>query len=106
MKKKNRYRQNMKWRARTTAKILQAKQAVYKEILALQQRKDSVAHMPELITAKEVQALFAIAHSTYYRWIKAGWLTPALVGGRHYYRKAEIIALLEKRRYRNRGGFG
>ncbi|MBD1431779.1 helix-turn-helix domain-containing protein [Sphingobacterium sp. DN00404] len=102
MKKSKEY---MKWRARTVAKILLTKHAVYKKVLTLLRKQLAAEEEIQLLSAKDVQTLFTIGHSTYYRWIKSGRLTPTIVNGRHYYRKEEIIALLEKRRYRNRGGF-
>ncbi|MBD1423745.1 helix-turn-helix domain-containing protein [Sphingobacterium chuzhouense] len=103
VRKRNR-KEYMKWRARTIAKILLAKKSVYKEILALLRKSASKEEDTPLFSAKEVQALFNIAHSTYYRWIGGGWLNPTLINGRHYYQKEDILALLEKRRYRSRGG--
>jgi len=105
MKNKN-SKEYMKWRARTTAKILVAKKSVYKEIRALLLSSPSAKEETQLLSAKEVQTLFEIGHSTYYRWIEAGWLNPILIRRRHYYQKEEILALLKKRRSRSRGRFG
>lgn len=56
-----------------------------------------------LLTSKEVQSLFGIVHSTYYRWIDRKWLDPIIIGGKHYHRRDDIQSLLEKRKYRQRG---
>ncbi|NGM65800.1 helix-turn-helix domain-containing protein [Sphingobacterium sp. SGR-19] len=104
-KKKN-SKEYMKWRARTTAKILLTKKAVYQEIWALLRKRASAEVDTQLLSAKDVQALFKIGHSTYYRWIASGWLNPTRIHGRHYFPKEEIMVLLEKRRYRSRGGLG
>ncbi|CAM3540859.1 MAG: Helix-turn-helix domain [Sphingobacterium sp.] len=58
----------------------------------------------DLLTSKEVQSLFGIVHSTYYRWIDRKWLDPIIIGGKHYHRRDDIQSLLEKRKYRERGG--
>lgn len=58
----------------------------------------------DLLTSKEVQSLFGIVHSTYYRWIDRKWLDPIVIGGKHYHRRDDIQSLLEKRKYRERGG--
>jgi len=60
----------------------------------------------DLLTSKEVQSLFGIVHSTYYRWIDRKWLDPIIIGGKHYHRRDDIQSLLEKRKYRERGGLG
>jgi len=63
--------------------------------------------LPEdLLTSKEVQSLFGIVHSTYYRWIERKWLDPIIIGGKHYHRRHDIESLLKKRKYRERGGLG
>lgn len=64
---------------------------------------DKPAKSP-LMTAKDVQNLFGIVHSTYYRWIDRGWLEPQIIGGKHYYDPEEMQRKLEGRRYRQRGG--
>lgn len=58
----------------------------------------------DLLTAKEVQLLFGIVHSTYYRWVARQWLVPIVVGGKHYYRQEDIDTLLQQRKYRKAGG--
>lgn len=58
----------------------------------------------DLLTAKQVQSLFGIVHSTYYRWIARKWLDPKIIGGKHYHRREDIESLLEKRKFRQRGG--
>lgn len=65
---------------------------------------DEQIESKELMTSKEVQTLFGIVHSTYYRWIEKGYLKPISIGGKHYYQAKDIYQLLEKRRYRERGG--
>lgn len=103
MKKRN-SKEYMKWRARTIAKILLAKRSVYREIQALLLGGATAKEETPLFSSKDVQVLFKIVHSTYYRWIEAGLLNPILIQGRHYYHKEEILALLQKRRHRSRGG--
>ncbi|WP_093365679.1 helix-turn-helix domain-containing protein [Sphingobacterium wenxiniae] len=65
---------------------------------------DTPVQQHALMTAKEVQHLFGIVHSTYYRWIERGYLKPIILGGKHYYQAKDIYLLLEKRKYRERGG--
>src|SRR5690606_5797900 len=66
--------------------------------------REDEPEMDNLLTAKEVQDMFGIVHSTYYRWIAKGWLIPMIVGGKHYYDAEEIQRLLKGRKYRARGG--
>ncbi len=66
-------------------------------------RKD-IPDAEDLLTSKEVQAMFGIVHSTYYRWIERKWLDPIIIGGKHFHRRKDIESLLEKRKYRERGG--
>ena len=65
---------------------------------------DKQLALDNLLTAKDVQTLFCIVHSTYYRWIDKGYLKPITIGGKHYYQARDIYLLLEKRKYRERGG--
>lgn len=58
----------------------------------------------DLLTAKQVQSLFGIVHSTYYRWIARKWLHPKIIGGKHFHLRDDIEVLLQKRKYRERGG--
>lgn len=57
----------------------------------------------DLLDAKDVQELFNITSSTYYRWVKSGVLTPSTFNKKHFYSKSDLKALLEQRKYRERG---
>lgn len=49
----------------------------------------------ELMSAKDVAALFHVHRTTLYRWAKAGRITTTLTpGGHHRYHRADIEALL------------
>lgn len=57
----------------------------------------------DLVDAVDVQELFRITKSTYYRWVKKGILTPIRMNRKDFYRKSELQELLQRRKYRERG---
>ncbi len=48
------------------------------------------------LTPDEVAGIFHVDRSTLWRWAKIGYLIPAEVGGRRFYKKSEIDAILNK----------
>lgn len=72
--------------------------------ILIPQSESNKGNPSRLMTAKDVQNLFGIVHSTYYRWINKGLLTPIIIGGKHYYEPDHIQRKLVGRRYRQRGG--
>lgn len=57
----------------------------------------------DLVDAVDVQELFRITKSTYYRWVQKGILTPIKMNKKDFYRKSELQELLQRRKYRERG---
>lgn len=56
----------------------------------------------DLIDAVDVQELFRITKSTYYRWVRRGILTPIKMNKKDFYRKSDLKVLLHRRKYRER----
>lgn len=48
------------------------------------------------LTLDEVKSLLHVDRSTLWRWAKTGYLIPAEVGGKRFYKKSEIDAILNK----------
>lgn len=78
--------------------------ALLKEILAvlIQIRTDLpdlyARQLPleeELLDNSDAKRLFKIGDKTLYRWRKRNLITPLMVGKKHYYRKADLIKLVE-----------
>lgn len=47
------------------------------------------------ITKKEVMIGFNVSHTTLWKWQKSGYLVPAKVGKRVYYKRADIESLIK-----------
>ena len=48
----------------------------------------------EWMTRKEVMALLKRCDSTMTKWARRGYLVPSMVGGKHLYRKADVMRIL------------
>ena len=69
----------------------------------IQEEPSTVAKSEKLLTSKDVQRIFGIGNTTYYRWVYQKYLVPTLMGRKHFYREDDIYALLKKRKLRQRG---
>ena len=57
-------------------------------------RKASEPSPEEWMTRKEVMALLKRCDSTMTKWSRRGYLVPSMVGGKHLYRKADVMRIL------------
>ena len=57
-------------------------------------RKASEPSPEEWMTRKEVMALLKRRDSTMTKWSRRGYLVPSMVGGKHLYRKADVMRIL------------
>ena len=64
----------------------------YQQIIA--RRKAAEPSPEEWMTRKEVMALLKRCDSTMTKWARRGYLAPATVGGKHLYRKADVMHIL------------
>ena len=46
------------------------------------------------MTRKEVMALLKRCDSTMTKWSRRGYLVPSMVGGKHLYRKTDVMRIL------------
>lgn len=74
-----------------------------KRVACQQERGGETELSEDLVDAVDVQELFRITKSTYYRWVKKGILTPIRMNRKDFYRKSELQELLQRRKYRERG---
>ena len=64
----------------------------YQQIIA--RRKAAEPSPEEWMTRKEVMALLKRCDSTMTKWARRGYLVPSMVGGKHLYRKADVMRIL------------
>ena len=57
-------------------------------------RRASEPSPEEWMTRKEVMALLKRCESTMTKWARRGYLAPSMVGGKHLYRKADVMRIL------------
>ena len=58
----------------------------------------------EFLTCEEVCQLFHVGSHAVYRWAREGRLKPcSKVGRRNFYRKSEVMALIDPERSKNNG---
>ena len=57
-------------------------------------RKASEPSPEEWMTRKEVMTLLKRCDSTMTKWAHRGYLAPSMVGGKHLYRKADVMRIL------------
>ena len=57
-------------------------------------RKASEPSSEEWMTRKEVMTLLRRCDSTMTKWVRRGYLVPSMVGGKHLYRKADVMRIL------------
>ena len=57
-------------------------------------RKASEPSPEEWMTRKEVMALLKRCDSTMTKWSRRGYLVPSMVGGKHLYRKTDVMRIL------------
>ena len=57
-------------------------------------RRASEPSPEEWMTRKEVMALLKRCDSTMTKWARRGYLAPSMVGGKHLYRKADVMRIL------------
>lgn len=61
---------------------------------SIARRKATEKPQEEWMTRKEVMALLRRCDSTMTKWARRGYLVPAMVGGKHLYRKADVMRIL------------
>ena len=61
---------------------------------SIARRKASEPSPEEWMTRKEVMALLKRCDSTMTKWSRRGYLVPSMVGGKHLYRKADVMRIL------------
>ena len=57
-------------------------------------RKAAEPSPEEWMTRKEVMALLRRCDSTMTKWARRGYLVPSMVGGKHLYRKTDVMRIL------------
>ena len=57
-------------------------------------RKAAEPSPEEWMTRKEVMILLKRCDSTMTKWARRGYLVPSMVGGKHLYRKADVMHIL------------
>ena len=57
-------------------------------------RKAAEKPQEEWMTRKEVMTLLRRCDSTMTKWARRGYLVPSMVGGKHLYRKADVMRIL------------
>lgn len=57
-------------------------------------RKAAEKPHEEWMTRKEVMTLLRRCDSTMTKWARRGYLVPSMVGGKHLYRKADVMRIL------------
>lgn len=61
---------------------------------SITRRKASEPSPEEWMTRKEVMALLKRCDSTMTKWSRRGYLVPSMVGGKHLYRKTDVMRIL------------
>ena len=61
-------------------------------------RKAAEPSPEEWMTRKEVMALLKRCDSTMTKWARRGYLVPSMVGGKHLYKKADVMRILNEGR--------
>ena len=61
---------------------------------SITRRKAAEPSPEEWMTRKEVMALLKRCDSTMTKWARRGYLVPSMVGGKHLYRKADVMRIL------------
>ncbi|MBR1510384.1 MAG: helix-turn-helix domain-containing protein [Bacteroidales bacterium] len=61
---------------------------------SIARRKASEPSPEEWMTRKEVMTLLKRCDSTMTKWSRRGYLVPSMVGGKHLYRKADVMRIL------------
>ncbi len=57
--------------------------------------KDLKNDMLDIFTKKEVMDLLSLKSHTVWRWQKNGWLKPITIGKKIYFKKNDVIQLLD-----------
>ena len=65
-----------------------------KTMLESQQRNQPRSNEPENMTPKEAGAFLRIAYTTVWKWHKTGKIVAYRIGGRLYYKRSELQAVL------------
>ena len=61
-------------------------------------RRASEPSPEEWMTRKEVMTLLRRCDSTMTKWARRGYLVPSIVGGKHLYRKTDVMRILNEGR--------
>lgn len=61
---------------------------------SIARRKASEPSPEEWMPRKEVMTLLKRCDSTMTKWARRGYLVPSMVGGKHLYRKADLMRIL------------
>ncbi len=76
------------------AAALELARQVRRDVEEEHRRRDRQAGSP-LVDIDQVLRDFKVSTTTLWRWKRQGYLTPVKIGGRVYYRQADIDAIIE-----------
>lgn len=58
---------------------------------------DLLNTLPARLRSRDIKKLFNISSVTIWQWTKKGVLKPQIINGRNYYKKADVLKLLNEK---------